>query len=209
MNINIAGYCIRPFVVTLQELPDKEKFIQAHFGERGFQAECFNGISAAASGLRTIFPYERDAPGSNWNIGAKPVATWLSFYMLWSALNLLPEEHFLTLEWDCKLPVDWLLRTERALRDVPKDFDLLYLGSCCTGDKPKKRLDGAGNVYQVDPLCGHATIVAKKALPVMLRTQRKVYAPIDISLLLHTLPLLKTYAVLPRIADQFDTEIPA
>lgn len=205
--MELGPYKIRPFVVTVQEMPEREAFIQAHFRERGLAAESFNGIHATTAGLRTIFPYEVDAPGSGWNIGDKPVATWLSFYMLWAALNLQPDSHFLTLEWDCKLPENWRERTERALHDVPPDFDMLFLGSCCCGDKPKNQV--AGEVFDVRwPVCGHATVIAKKALPVLLRTQRKVYAPLDISVAFHTLPLLKVFTVLPRIAEQFDTVLP-
>lgn len=205
--MKLANINVRPFVVTLQELPEKEASIQSHFRSRGLAVECFNGIHGVTSGLRTIYPYERDAPGSGWNIGVKPVATWLSFYMLWAALNLQHDSHFLTLEWDCKLPENWKERAERALADTPADFDLLFLGSCCAADKPKTHV--AGEVWDVRyPVCGHCTIIAKKALPVMLRTQRKVYAPIDISLAFHTLPHLKVYTVLPRIADQFETNIP-
>jgi hypothetical protein len=205
--MQIGPYTIRPFVVTLQEMPEKEFAIQEHLRSVGIEAETFNGIHGVTSGLRTTFPYERDAPGSGWNIGVKPVATWLSFYMLWAALNLQPDSHFLTLEWDALFAPNWRERTEAALACVPPDFDLLYLGSCCAEDQPKTHIKG--EVFEVRyPLCGHATIVAKKALPIMLSTQRKVYAPIDISLLLHTLPMLKVYTVLPRIVEQLNTQIP-
>lgn len=205
--MEIEGYKIRPFVVVLQELPDKEQFIMQHFKEVGMEAEPFNGISAAVSGLRTIHPYEIDAPGSGWNIGSKPVATWLSFYMLWSAWNLLDDPYFLQLEWDCKLGPDWKDRTAAALRDVPPDFDMLLLGSCCCKGSPSTHVKG--DVWDVRyPQCGHATIIAKKALPVMLSTQRRVYAPLDISLCFHTMPKLKVYTVLPRIAEQWNTELP-
>ena len=203
----IAGYNIRPFVVTLQEMPDKWDFIRRHFASVGFEADPFNGISAAVSGLVTEHCYDLDNPGSGWKIGAKPVATWLSFYMLWSAMNLLPETHFFQTEWDCQFPTDWKPRVEAALRDVPPDYDLLYIGSCCARDKIKAHIKG--DVYDVRwPQCGHSVIIAKKALPTMLRTQRKVWAPLDISLILDTLPLLKTYCVLPRICSQFNTIIP-
>jgi hypothetical protein len=202
----IGKHNIRPFVVTLQELPEKEQTIQAHFKSVGIQAEAFNGIHGEVSGLRTVYPYERDAPGSGWNIGVKPVATWVSFYMLWSAMNLLPEPYFWQLEWDCCFPDDWRGRVEKALQDVPQDFDLLFIGSCCAEDKPRTRI--AGDVWDVKyPVCGHSTIIAKKALPVMLKTQRKIYAPLDISLALHTLPMLKTFVILPRICSQFNTEL--
>lgn len=200
----IGKHNVRAFVVTLQELPQKTQFIQNHFREMGLQAENFNGVNANISGLKTEHCYDLDNPGSNWNIGAKPVATWMSFYMLWSAMLYMPESHFLTLEWDAKFHPDWKARTIRALDDVPKDFDLLLLGSCCTKNPRKQHVNG--EVWQVQwPMCGHATVVAKKAIPVLLETQRKVYAPLDISLALHTFPKLKVYTVLPRVADQFDT----
>ena len=205
--MRIASYDIRAFVVTLQEMPEKEAFIQSHFKSVGVEAESFNGISAAVSGLRTIHPYEVDAPGSGWNIGAKPVATWLSFYMLWSAMNLLPETHFWQLEWDCKFPTNWRPRVEQALRDVPPDFDMLFVGSCCT--KVPGSTHVKGEIWDVRyPQCGHSIIIAKKALPVLLRTQRKVYAPLDISVKFHSCPLLKVYTILPRVCSQFDTLIP-
>lgn len=205
--MQIGNHNIRAFVVTVQEMPERELFIQKHFKSVGIEAECFNGIHCTTSGLRTTFPYEVDAPGSGWNIGAKPVATFISFYMLWSAMNYMPEHYFWQLEWDCHFPDDWRPRVEAALRDVPPDFDMLYIGSCCTNGLTKTHI--AGNVYDVRyPQCGHSIIIAKKALPVLLRTQRKVWAPLDISLKFHSLPLLKTYTVLPAICFQFDTVLP-
>lgn len=191
----------------LQELPDKERFIMEHLRSVGITAEPFNGIHCETSGLRTKFPYEVDAPGSGWNIGMKPVATWLSFYMMYAAWQYMPDDYFLQLEWDCQLPKNWRERAEQALADVPPDFDMLYLGSCCCKDRPKTHIKG--DIWQVRwPQCGHCTIIAHKALPTILRTQRKVYAPLDLSLFFHTLPELKVYCVLPRIAEQFNTQLP-
>jgi hypothetical protein len=205
--MNIAGYNIRPFVITVQEMPEREAFIRRHFKEVGIEAESFGGISGELSGLVTEHKYEIDNPGSGWKIGAKPVACWVTFWAFWSALNLLPDSHFWQLEWDCQFPADWRPRVEAALRDTPADFDMLFIGSCCAQDRVKRHIKG--NVYEVHwPQCGHCTIIAKKALPVLLRTQRKVYAPLDISLTFHSLPLLKVYTVLPRIANQFGTIIP-
>ena len=204
--MRIADYNLRAFVVTLQEMPEKEQFIQEHFKSVGVEAECFNGVSASASGFRTAYPYEVDAPGSGWKIGAKSVATWISFYTLYAACNLLPDSHFWFLEWDCEFPANWRARLEAALKDAPPDFDMLFVGSCCTEGKPKTPV--CGELWDVHyPQCGHSLIVAKKAIPVVLRTQRKCYAPWDISLALNTLPHLKCLTILPRICSQFGTLI--
>lgn len=202
----IAGYNIRPFVISVPEAQDRTDFILRHYAAVGFETEVFYGISSRDSGLVTTHLYEVDAPNSGYKIGKKEVAGFLSFYMAWSAMTYMPESHFWTTEFDCKYPANWRARVEQALRDVPPDFDLLYVGSCCCKGKPMKHIKG--EVYEMNQMqCGHSTIVAKKALPKMLSTQRKVWAPLDISLAFSTLPLLKCYAILPRVASQWDTFI--
>lgn len=200
----------KSFVITLPETPERTDAAKRHFAEVGMDAVVFNGIHAAGFGLQTQFPYEVDAPGSGFNIGQKYVGVWLSHYMLWSALNLMDGSHFHIMEVDAKLASDWRPRFESALQSVPGDFDLLFTGSCCCAGHDISRV--AGDVFRFNrptgPQCLHSYIVAKKALPVMLETQRKLYAPIDCSLVFHTFSKLKVYVVLPRIVSQFNTEIP-
>jgi len=198
----IPTYCI-----TLPEQPERKQRAIVHFREVGLEPRFVDGIHAERFGLKTVFPYELDNPGSNYNMGFGRVGCWLSHYTLWAALNLMWDDIFLVVEDDAKFPPDWHPRTMNALRDAPADFDMLFIGSCCCEGKPKTSV--TGEVFAVEwPLCTHAYIVARKALPVILATQRKCYAPIDISLALHTMPKLKVYTVLPRIVEQFDTIIP-
>lgn len=207
MQMQIGWLNFRPFLVTLQEEPEKTARIMAHFKDVGLEPEVFNGIHAVQSGLYTKHTYDIDKPGSGWRIPEVNVANWLSFYMLWAALNMQPDSHFLTLEWDAKFDPKWKDRLQAVLQHLPKDFDMLFLGSCCTWDKVRTQIHGS-ELWEVKwPMCGHATIVAKKALPVLLATQRKCYAPMDISIMFHTLPLLKVYTILPRMVDQFNTKL--
>lgn len=203
----IGNHNIRAFCVTLQEMPEKWAFISNHFKEVGFECEPFNGISAKESGLVTEHTYDVDNPGTNYRIGRKPVATWISFYMLWSAMQYMNEHYFAQVEWDCQLAPDWRPRLERAMRDVPPDFDIIMPGNCCCKGKPMKHI--RGDVYEMKGAnCGHFSIIAKKALPVLLATQRRVYAPLDLSLCYHSFQHLKVFVILPRLAGQFDTMIP-
>ena len=204
--LTLGGLRIRPVVIVLQERPEKTGFILRELNSKGIYPDEFNGFNSTDSGLETRHPYELDSPGSGWNIGRKGVGIWLSQYSLLSALLWQPDDYFLILEWDAKFAPDWAGRTDKAIRGTPKDFDMLYLGSCCAQGPNKKHI--SGDVWEVNwPMCNHATIVAKKAIMDILRTQRKVYAPWDISLLLHTFEQTKkkVYCVLPRIVDQFDT----
>jgi GR25 family glycosyltransferase involved in LPS biosynthesis len=186
---------------------ERTKKCQEHFRERGVVSDFLHyGFNAQQFGIQTEFPYELDAPGSGFRMGYKGTGTWLSHYMVWNIMEMLPDKHVFILEDDAKFPDNWLPKFNRAFQDVPPDFDMLYVGSCCCKDKPTTHIKG--DIYLVQwPMCLHAYIVAKKAVPMLLSTQRKIYAPIDISLALHTLPKLKTYCVLPRLAEQWDTVI--
>lgn len=216
MNLKLGPYTVRPFVMVVQEFPEKTIAVQKHLVEHGIEAEefpCFcayDKLTAPAEpvcGLTTLHPYEVDAPGSGYRIGPKGTALCVSFMSFWTTAMFLPEDYFLFIEWDVKLQPNWRVRAEQAMRDVPKDFDFLFLGSCCTEGKEKKRI--AGEVYEMKSvMCNHFQLIAKKAMPTLLRTQRKIYAPADISLAFHAFPHLKVYALLPRCAEQFDTILP-
>lgn len=198
---------LRTFCISLPECPERKEKARKHFQERGLtDVMFFDGIHAERAGIRTIHNYDVDHPGTNFNIGHKIVGIALSHIMLWHVMNHLYDDHYLVLEDDCRFPEYWHGRLSNALRDVPKDFDMLYPGSCCCEGKPKTHI--AGEVFEVKyPLCTHAMVIAKKAIPTLLSTHRKIYGPVDCTMVFHSHPLLKVYTVLPRIFDQFDTVI--
>jgi len=194
----------RIFCLTLPEKPERTEKARKHFQERGVSAEFFKAIHGPTAGLSTIHPFEVDNPGSGFRMGFVPTGIFLAHYMLWSAIMLLDNEHFLILEDDAQFPLGWGNRVGQALSDAPLDFDMLYIGSCCCAGRPQTQIKG--EVWEVKyPQCTHAYIVAKKALPVLLSTNRKIYAPVDIALNLHSHPLLKVYTVLPAIVMQEET----
>lgn len=216
MILELSGYKIRPFLMTVPEFPEKTEAALKHFKEVGIVPELFpcfcayNKLVAPAEpvcGLTTLHTYEVDNPGSGYHIGPKSVALCVSFQAFWIAASFMPDTHVLFLEWDALFHPNWRERTEQALKDVPPDFDFLFLGSCCCKGRPMKQVKG--EVWDVRyPQCNHAQIIAKKAMGTLLRTQRKIYAPADISLAFHAFPHLKVYTLLPRCVDQHDTFIP-
>ncbi len=198
---------MRTICLTLPETPERTDKALAHFKEAGVEnVELFYGINAEVAGLSTTHTYEIDNPGTNFRMGTKPTGIWLSHYMLLNALTLCVDEHVLILEVDAKFLPDWKERFERAMADVPKDFDMLYLGSCCTQGQPMEKV--GRELFVTRPQCNHAYVVAKKCLPFIVKTLRKCWAPVDIHLLFDCQPHLKVYTLLPRCVEQFDTEIP-
>lgn len=174
----------------------------------GVHADPFYGLHAARLGIVSTRLYALDHPEAPEPLTPKNVGTWLSHRALWAACLLLSDDLFLLLEDDALFPPDWAERTSRALANTPDDWDLLNLGACCTEGKPQRHV--APTLYEIEggPMCLHAYFVRRRALKTLLETQDAVGCtePIDISVLRHSFPKLRVYAVLPRIVQQLDLE---
>ncbi len=189
--------------MCLPEFPEKIERTKAYFAENGLEnVEFFWGLHAETAGLSTEHTYELDNPGSGWRLGYNPTGIWLGHYMLWDTLAHLPYDHVMIVETDMRFGENWKARLDQALEDAPRDFDLLYPGSCCVEGHPKTHVKG--DVWETKHIqCTHCYIVRRAALSNLLR-MRKIWAPVDIQMQLECFAGLKTYAVLPRIFDQHD-----
>jgi GR25 family glycosyltransferase involved in LPS biosynthesis len=171
-------------------------------------AEPFFGFDGGVTGLRTEHTYEIDNPGTNYRIGPKTVSLYLGHLAMWRMCEHLEGDSFLILEDDVRFKPDWEEHFEFALPALPNDWDLLYLGSCCCMGHGNNPVQVSGHLHKVDyALCTHAYAVRKKALPILRWECEKIYAGVDIAMCLHGIPRLNAYAFLPRLADQFETEI--
>ncbi len=195
----------RAFVLTLKRAAERLVRCQKHFSESGVHAEPFYGLDYQITGLFTDHKYEVDNPG--YTMGKKQVNLHLSHFMLWKTMLYQPEDAFWVLEDDARWDADWKQRFDTAYAALPDDWDFVFLGHCCAYDKPQWK--HAKNLYVVNfPMCTHAYMIRKKAIPIMLENCEKVWSPVDIALVLNVLPKLKHFTILPRLCDQYDTALP-
>jgi hypothetical protein len=217
--MKLADYDIKPIALYLS---DDEKWVkqqqaaEKYFTEQGVEGIFWlNGVHAAKWGIKGTRPYLLDdRPEENFYIGDANVGNFLSQYIAYVVMDAFDFSHYLYLEGDCEFVNGWKPKLEQALRDVPKDFDLLYVGSCCCEDKEKDHVQGQiygfpnrMGIWNNYPQCTHCYIIAKKAVPVLIATQRDVSNPTDISIVKYAMPKLKVFAVLPRLAGQFNTKL--
>lgn len=199
---------MKKFLLSLPiERPKRTEKALAHIKEREMDdVQVIQGLDANVSGIVTKHPYEVDAPGSGFNMGAKPVGIFLAHYMAWTVAKTMRLPEVLIMEDDVNLHEDWKERMQFNMEHAPSDWDIIFFGSCDTKNHMKKRV--SFDLWEVIyPQCLHCYAVRNKALGYMIATQRKVYGPMDCTLIFHTFPALRVYTLLPRLADQFDTEI--
>lgn len=196
---------MRTFCLCLPEYPERMEKAKAHFAEREVgPVEFFAGLHAENAGLATSHAYEVDHPGTGFRVGYKITGIWLAHVMLWTHLSRLSDDRFLILEDDAQFHDDWKIRMNVGLSDLPGDFDFFHVGHCCLKGHPQTLVKG--EVFETKHAqCTHAYIINRRALPFLLRTVRKCYAPLDCQLVLEVFPHLRTFALVPRCVSQFDT----
>lgn len=197
----------RTFVITVNrpEPIPKYEATKKHLEEQGVAFEPFYGLDNKICKLLPVDTFDVDRKGDK--ICEVHVVAHLTHYLMWKVLSYLPEDAFWVLEYDALMEPGWREQYESAMAVLPDDWDVVFLGSCCTAGRPTTHI--GNNLYEVKwPLCGHAIMFRKKALPVMLDVHQKVWAPLDIALYQDSLPKLRVYTILPRIISQRDTLIP-
>lgn len=203
--------------ITLEETPERTKRLSDHLDTESISFSLFDGINAEAMGLTTVHPYEVDGPGSGYIMPQKHTGLAMSHWLLWRwefGLNevskrcgLFPTEHelnFTVLEDDAEFVPGW----RDALHAItpPEDWDMILIGSCNCGDKPKGEVSpGLFKVHQ--PQCTHAYIVRHRALKTLIECGRKIWAPIDLALIFGAYTKLNVYTCLPRLVTQHGQEI--
>lgn len=167
-----------------------------------------NGVHAEKFGVKASRPYLRDNPEQNWYLEQRTVGGYLSGYLTFELCRSHTEwKYILFLEEDAIFIDGWKEIFLQALKDVPEDFDFLFLGSCCT--EGRESIHIKGNVYHVKyPMCGHAYLIAQKAFPLLVENCRDACIPFDVHLFDGLFDKLKVYTILPRLANQHDTELP-
>lgn len=195
----------RTFVLTVNRPIQRFTETAEHLDSLGIKWERFDGMDNMLCRLSPIETFDLDRAGER--IGPKHVAACLSHYLILKVMQYQPDDDWITLEYDARVPINFEDRLEQIKSDLPNDWQVCFLGSCCCAGRPTKHIKG--EVYEVlHPLCGHAIWYRRSALPVLLRECQKISAPLDIHLFTNVLPQLRTYTILPALATQAGTPLP-
>ena len=191
----------RTFVLTINRQIKRFDDTVEHLESIGINWERFEGMDNTVCRLNPVDTFDLDRVGER--IGPKHIAATLTHYLLWKTMLYQPDESFWALEFDARFVDGWRDQCEEAMSVLPDDWDVLFLGSCCTSGREQTHI--GKNLYEVHwPLCNHAMMYRKKALPTLLDAHQRISAPLDIAMTLQSLPKLRTYCVIPRLVEQSD-----
>lgn len=202
----------RTLVLTVNRPIKRFDDTAKHLDEIGIKWEPFYGFDNQVCRLQAMDSFDLDRAGEK--LQAKHVAATLTHWAAWKVMQYQPDESFVALEFDVRFVDGWQLAFDDAMLDLPDDWDLVYLGSCCCEGRlkyPVTTKDGKPSRFLYDvryPLCGHAIMYRKKCLETLLTIHQKINMPLDIAMFNMSLPKLRVYTILPSIVEQHNTFLP-
>ena len=197
------------FIISKPE-SEKEKRCIRYMKSFGIDAVPIYGFRAHNCGISTDYYHNREKEKAK----VKTIVAGLSHFAAWSAIKWMVEakltDHrtFLIVEDDVEfLDKNWKSLANDNLQFVPSDWHVVYLGSCCA-DPIEDHGYIAANLYRlVRGMCTHAYLVNYEGACKLLETNQKVWAPIDIQMLIDSMPRMNFYGILPRLATQENTNL--
>jgi len=207
---------IAKYALSLPERPERKLAAQQHFDANGLHGVTFlTSIHGERFGLKTVNPYAVDDKSATFFTGFHETGIFLSHYVAWQ-IAALGHQPTAILEDDSVLESGWKESTDAALRDVPADFDFLFVGSCGLAGAVKSKV--RGNVWRVSygVSCFHFYIVSPAGAQKLMDGIRKAFAPVDLATYVddplggHDAPFkrMKVFAISPRMVTQRNTSIP-
>lgn len=186
------------FAITCRQIPWRRAPLLQRLAAAGIDAEIFEGIHGPTLGLAPQFP-AFDSP--TYKISTGYVGLFLSNLCLWHRMMERPEEAFLVLEDDA-LPCPHFWREfDRSFAALPTDWEMAWVGSCCTEGKNNIRWNDRVSEVRY-PLCTHAMLYRRSAIPKVLDRMTVCNSHIDIQLQQLVASHLRTYTFTPPLFSQ-------
>ncbi len=197
------------FCLTLKDTPKRKEYAENHFKQHSLDVEFFEGINGRKFGLETKIPYMDDQP--NWTpddgpmhfISSGHIGCILSHYMLWKTLSYLPYEEIVIFEDDVILCDTFKEKLIDYKSRLPEDWQYVFIGNCCLPPEDYQ-IKISDNIITTThpPMCTHAYMIKKSAIPVLIETNSLAWSHIDIQIQKRSLKKLKHYVFNPVLVTQ-------
>jgi GR25 family glycosyltransferase involved in LPS biosynthesis len=199
------------YVLCLRELPDRTERVAKHLAERGLEWKPFFGFPGVSMGLSTSIPYRTDGHtekpcpqcGNETAYRTNPgtVACTLSHLALLKHIVAAGHKHALIFENDVELSPDFVAKFDKFYRQLPTDWDLVYL-DYDHGYASQLKIHSEGVALCEGSMLTDAYMVSARAARFLDEHCQQAWRPIDVSFMVEARGRLKTYFASPKLASQ-------
>jgi len=186
------------YCITLKQTPERYEAARKHFEDKKIPVNFFFGIHGPTFGITTL---KKQREGGFMSQGHTGLI--LSHYMLWSHIKMrgsgIPS---LILEDDAEIPDDFWNKFTSISKQVPDDWELLYLGSNPGSPWEKAEKVVSENIAVMPAYATHAYMIKPSAVDILLATNHVASEHIDVQIIRNSLPFLKHYCITPSLITQ-------
>lgn len=184
------------YCLTLREVPERTEHAKREAAKAGIELDFIYGFFG-----RTLEVVPRIPMHTDYFINRGITCIFLTWLMAWQMAYRDGHDEFVIFEDDLLLPDNFKERFAKIRADIPDTCDMVFLGNCCTEDKPKVHV--AGDLYDIRyPMCLHALWFRRRAVEKLLQQQHPANTPIDIVMEWHWLKHVNVLTVLPELVGQ-------
>lgn len=195
---------IPTYLISCDEFTGRRKETSKHLKENNINFTYWRGIHGVNSGITTTKIYNYFSNGIPYYISQGATSLLINHLFLYQHCLLNNYDQVVILEDDIKLENNWKYRLESVLCDLPKDYDIVYLGWLYEGHN--RKYDHFKNcLYNNinDCIFGtHAMLISKKGLKILIDTNRVIEKPLDIQIYEKSIPHMKYFLCFPSIISQ-------
>lgn len=201
---------IHTYLISCKGCEDRRRETESHLQENRIHYKNFRGLNGEIAGIATRNPYTADDPSGKYFIRPGMVALGLNHWFLWNEALRRDHDMVMVMEDDVRVIegfAEKLYSVLHIMEATVPHWDFLYVGHFEGGDGGHKRTDYRRN-YGSFAECGfnpygtHCYIAKDRALRVLVETNEKQYANIDIQVWNESRNLLNFFALTPSLAHQ-------
>lgn len=191
------------YLLDVKYNPWRTEAVTKRFSDANLDVERFIGLHGTASGLTTtttVWDAERDNP---YRISPGQASITISKIMLLQHMLDVGDDVAIMFENDVRLCGNFKEELAKTMAALPDDWEVVHLGWCCIGGKPKTVVND--RVQEIrEPLCCHALMFKRPAMKLALEQLRDNYlgTPSDTVLAHKVYPKLRHYCAVPALAFQ-------
>jgi GR25 family glycosyltransferase involved in LPS biosynthesis len=195
---------IPTYLIGCDELSERKQITFDHLKENNVNFNYWRGLYGRNSGLMTTIVHNYWPDGRPYYISPGIASLTLNHLFLYQHCLVNNYEQVVVLEDDVHLENGWQEKMSSMLKNLPKDYDMVYLGWCHEGQGRNLKHVSDCLYNQVDGCVfgTHALLISKKGLKILIDHNRILEKPIDVQICLWSLPRMKYFVCYPSLITQ-------
>lgn len=195
---------IPTYLISCDEFAERKKEAFKALERANVKFNYWRGLHGVSSGIATTKVYNYHNNGMPYYISPGATSLIINHLFLYQHCLSNQYEQVVILEDDVQFEEGWQDKMKNMLLELPKNYDLVYLGWLHEGHERKYEHYKHCLYNKInDCIFGtHALLISRKGLKILIETLRVIEKPLDIQIYEKSIPHMNYFLCFPSIVTQ-------